>query len=93
MLVFRDSTFTWNGSVFPQFSCCGGIAFTDWSNNMYFNCSELNPSMERCSVPFSCCIVTKNEVTLFLMLFGVCYIFFFYLNMNSSFFLSPLSRW
>ncbi|XP_004083082.1 tetraspanin-33 [Oryzias latipes] len=42
-----------------EFRCCGGEAFTDWSQNIYFNCSEKNPSRERCSVPFSCCIITK----------------------------------
>jgi len=26
----------------------------DWSKNEYFNCSS--PSVERCGVPFSCCI-------------------------------------
>ncbi|XP_037551565.1 tetraspanin-33 [Nematolebias whitei] len=45
-----------------EFGCCGGTAYTDWSENMYFNCSEDNPSRERCSVPFSCCIMSKNQV-------------------------------
>uniref|UniRef100_A0A3B3BPS6 Tetraspanin n=1 Tax=Oryzias melastigma TaxID=30732 RepID=A0A3B3BPS6_ORYME len=43
-----------------EFRCCGGEAFTDWSQNIYFNCSDKNPSRERCSVPFSCCIMTKD---------------------------------
>lgn len=47
----------------PQFGCCGGVAYVDWSQNMYFNCSKDNPSRERCSVPFSCCIVSKDKVT------------------------------
>ncbi|CAF97225.1 unnamed protein product, partial [Tetraodon nigroviridis] len=47
-----------------EFSCCGGVAFTDWSNNMYFNCSKQNPSTERCSVPFSCCIVTNTQMVI-----------------------------
>ncbi|XP_029969480.1 tetraspanin-33 [Salarias fasciatus] len=44
-----------------EFGCCGGISYTDWSRNMYFNCDDSNPSRERCSVPFSCCIVTKEK--------------------------------
>ncbi|NP_001002617.2 tetraspanin-33 isoform 1 [Danio rerio] len=44
-----------------QFNCCGGISFMDWSKNMYFNCSDDNPSRERCSVPFSCCLHAKEE--------------------------------
>lgn len=43
------------------FGCCGGVAYTDWSQNIYFNCSQGNPSRERCSVPFSCCIITKEK--------------------------------
>ncbi|XP_035532662.1 tetraspanin-33 [Morone saxatilis] len=44
-----------------EFGCCGGVTYTDWSQNMYFNCKEDNPSRERCSVPFSCCIPTKDK--------------------------------
>ncbi|TRY56755.1 hypothetical protein DNTS_018898 [Danionella cerebrum] len=44
-----------------QFNCCGGNSFMDWSKNMYFNCSKDNPSRERCSVPFSCCLISKDE--------------------------------
>ncbi|XDV24955.1 hypothetical protein PO909_028971 [Leuciscus waleckii] len=50
------------GFVFSdKFNCCGGISYMDWSQNMYFNCSEENPSRERCSVPFSCCLLSKEE--------------------------------
>ncbi|XP_072309732.1 tetraspanin-33 isoform X2 [Eucyclogobius newberryi] len=45
-----------------EFNCCGGVTYTDWSRNIYFNCEEGNPSRESCSVPFSCCIVTKEKV-------------------------------
>ncbi|KAM9772451.1 tetraspanin-33 [Syngnathus typhle] len=45
-----------------EFGCCGAVTYTDWSNNMYFNCTDMNPSRERCSVPFSCCITTKDKV-------------------------------
>lgn len=46
----------------PQFSCCGGVSYKDWSQNMYFNCTATNPSRERCSVPFSCCLHDANQV-------------------------------
>ncbi len=42
-----------------QFKCCGlsTRSYEDWSKNEYFNCTgpELNPSVERCGVPYSCC--------------------------------------
>ncbi|KAK3518009.1 hypothetical protein QTP70_030422 [Hemibagrus guttatus] len=44
-----------------EFACCGGISFKDWSQNIYFNCTEENPSSERCAVPFSCCLISKDE--------------------------------
>ncbi|XP_034382638.1 tetraspanin-33 isoform X1 [Cyclopterus lumpus] len=44
-----------------EFGCCGGVTYTDWSQNMYFNCKQDNPSRERCSVPYSCCIQPKDE--------------------------------
>ncbi|KAJ8007259.1 hypothetical protein DPEC_G00115690 [Dallia pectoralis] len=42
-----------------EFSCCGGVGYKDWSNNMYFNCTSDKPSQERCSVPFSCCLLSN----------------------------------
>ncbi|XP_068025577.1 tetraspanin-33 isoform X2 [Melanerpes formicivorus] len=45
-----------------EFSCCGGVSYKDWSQNMYFNCTVTNPSRERCSVPFSCCLQDTNEL-------------------------------
>ncbi|NXR01963.1 TSN33 protein, partial [Sagittarius serpentarius] len=44
-----------------EFSCCGGVSYKDWSQNTYFNCTAANPSRERCSVPFSCCLQDANE--------------------------------
>ncbi|XP_028305319.1 tetraspanin-33 [Gouania willdenowi] len=44
-----------------EYGCCGGVTYTDWSQNIYFNCEQNNPSRERCSVPFSCCIISKNK--------------------------------
>ncbi|XP_065309079.2 tetraspanin-33-like [Dermacentor albipictus] len=39
------------------FHCCGVTSdrYRDWGQNLYFNCSKTNPSVERCSVPASCC--------------------------------------
>ncbi|KAJ8374791.1 hypothetical protein SKAU_G00053710 [Synaphobranchus kaupii] len=50
--------------VQKKFQCCGVDSYKDWSNNVYFNCSEKNPSLERCGVPFSCCIWHRNESVL-----------------------------
>ncbi|XP_012706200.2 tetraspanin-33 [Fundulus heteroclitus] len=47
-----------------KFGCCGGMMHKDWSQNIYFNCSQSNPSKERCSVPFSCCIPTGNKTVI-----------------------------
>lgn len=44
-----------------EFGCCGAVTYTDWSQNMYFTCKPDNPSRERCSVPFSCCIISKDK--------------------------------
>ncbi|XP_038834173.1 tetraspanin-33-like isoform X2 [Salvelinus namaycush] len=53
------------GFVFSdKFSCCGGVTYTDWSQNMYFNCTTDNRSRERCSVPFSCCLLSKDEAVI-----------------------------
>uniref|UniRef100_A0A672SZW2 Tetraspanin n=1 Tax=Sinocyclocheilus grahami TaxID=75366 RepID=A0A672SZW2_SINGR len=49
---------------YERFNCCGGISYMDWSQNMYFNCSKENPSRERCSVPFSCCLLSKEEAVI-----------------------------
>nr|CAD7426478.1 unnamed protein product [Timema monikensis] len=39
-----------------QFRCCGlsSEGHMDWAKNEYFNCTS--PSVERCGVPFSCCM-------------------------------------
>ncbi|TNN49568.1 Tetraspanin-33 [Liparis tanakae] len=45
-----------------EFKCCGWNNYTDWSWNLYFNCSQENPSSERCAVPYSCCTPVPGEV-------------------------------
>ncbi|XP_048862547.1 tetraspanin-33b isoform X2 [Brienomyrus brachyistius] len=55
-----------------EFKCCGGNDYTDWSWNLYFNCSADNPSTERCGVPYSCCIPLPGEAVVNTMCgFGV----------------------
>lgn len=49
-------------SFSPQFKCCGWNNYRDWSWNLYFNCTQENPSYERCAVPHSCCIPIPGEV-------------------------------
>ncbi|KAI5623873.1 tetraspanin 33b isoform X1, partial [Silurus asotus] len=52
--------------------CCGWNNYTDWSWNIYFNCSQENPNMERCAVPFSCCTPVPIETVINTMCgFGV----------------------
>uniref|UniRef100_A0A3Q3WW30 Tetraspanin n=1 Tax=Mola mola TaxID=94237 RepID=A0A3Q3WW30_MOLML len=47
-----------------KFQCCGVERYTDWSHNVYFECSDSNPSLEACGVPFSCCIHLQNQTVL-----------------------------
>ncbi|XP_067246186.1 tetraspanin-33b [Chanodichthys erythropterus] len=55
-----------------EFKCCGWNNYTDWSWNLYFNCTPSNPSNERCSVPFSCCTPLPGETVINTMCgFGV----------------------
>uniref|UniRef100_A0A8D1MMB8 Tetraspanin-33 n=1 Tax=Sus scrofa TaxID=9823 RepID=A0A8D1MMB8_PIG len=63
---YRDDLDLQNLIDFGQkkFGCCGGISYKDWSLNMYFNCSEDNPSRERCSVPYSCCLPVPNQAVI-----------------------------
>ncbi|CAN8000410.1 unnamed protein product, partial [Ixodes hexagonus] len=50
-------------NVQETFGCCGVTddGYKDWEHNIYFNCSKLNPSVERCFVPSSCCRPLENE--------------------------------
>lgn len=47
--------------VQESFQCCGVDGKSDWSMNIYFNCSLENPSRERCGVPYSCCMETGDS--------------------------------
>lgn len=40
--------------------CCGVRSPGDWESNPYFNCSS--EAFQRCSVPFSCCILNEGDV-------------------------------
>jgi len=47
--------------VQQEFECCGisSDGYVDWNKNDYFNCTkdeEDNRAVERCGVPFSCCL-------------------------------------
>uniref|UniRef100_A0A8B9F5Q7 Tetraspanin-33 n=1 Tax=Amazona collaria TaxID=241587 RepID=A0A8B9F5Q7_9PSIT len=66
IMHYRDDLDLQNLIDFGQkeFSCCGGVSYKDWSQNMYFNCTMDNPSQERCSVPFSCCLPDDDEVVI-----------------------------
>uniref|UniRef100_A0A8C3S342 Tetraspanin n=1 Tax=Chelydra serpentina TaxID=8475 RepID=A0A8C3S342_CHESE len=46
-----------------KFECCGVHSYKDWSQNIYFECQDSNPSLERCAVPFSCCIQKDKEAS------------------------------
>ncbi|KAJ8365159.1 hypothetical protein SKAU_G00139900 [Synaphobranchus kaupii] len=41
--------------------CCGAKDSNDWDLNVYFNCSDSNPSRESCGVPFSCCLTDPAD--------------------------------
>lgn len=47
-----------------KFQCCGVESYQDWSHNVYFQCSDTNPSVEACGVPFSCCLHLQNQTVL-----------------------------
>uniref|UniRef100_A0A3Q4HHW5 Tetraspanin n=1 Tax=Neolamprologus brichardi TaxID=32507 RepID=A0A3Q4HHW5_NEOBR len=47
-----------------KFQCCGVESYKNWSRNVYFECSDTNPSLEACGVPFSCCIGLQNQTVL-----------------------------
>ncbi|XP_061820254.1 tetraspanin-15 [Nerophis lumbriciformis] len=48
--------------VQKKFKCCGGQDYTDWSVNMYHNCSSKSKGPLSCGVPYTCCITDPTEV-------------------------------
>ena len=46
--------------VQQEFECCGinNRGYLNWADNEYFNCNS--PSVEKCGVPFSCCLKSNN---------------------------------
>ncbi|MGH0141131.1 UNVERIFIED_CONTAM: hypothetical protein FKN15_072904, partial [Acipenser sinensis] len=61
--AYRDDIDLQNLIDFAQeyWSCCGAHGPNDWNLNIYFNCTDMNPSRERCGVPFSCCVKDPAE--------------------------------
>ncbi|KAM4555001.1 tetraspanin-17 isoform 2-T2 [Odontesthes bonariensis] len=61
--AYRDDIDLQNLIDFAQeyWLCCGAHGPDDWNLNIYFNCTDKNPSRERCGVPFSCCVKNPSE--------------------------------
>uniref|UniRef100_A0A3P8UTC8 Tetraspanin n=1 Tax=Cynoglossus semilaevis TaxID=244447 RepID=A0A3P8UTC8_CYNSE len=69
---YRDDLDLQNLMDYIQKECCGWNNYTDWSWNLYFNCTLSNPSTERCAVPYSCCTRVPGEAVINTMCgFGV----------------------
>ncbi|XP_075901638.1 tetraspanin-33 isoform X3 [Nelusetta ayraudi] len=66
LLLYREDRDLENLVDFLQrkLQCCGVDSYLDWSHNQYFHCSQSNPSLEACAVPFSCCRGLHLQVTL-----------------------------
>ncbi|KAM9330626.1 tetraspanin-33-like [Gastrophryne carolinensis] len=50
--------------VQKKFECCGVRDYKDWSLNIYFYCIDTNPSLERCGVPYSCCVRDEGQTVI-----------------------------
>ncbi|XP_053709555.1 tetraspanin-33 isoform X1 [Synchiropus splendidus] len=66
IIQYREDRDLENAIDFIQkkFQCCGVESYKDWSRNVYFDCSDTNPSLEACGVPFSCCTEVLNQTVL-----------------------------
>ncbi|KAL8580191.1 hypothetical protein ACOMHN_049251 [Nucella lapillus] len=55
----------WIDWIQREFQCCGArhseAGYMDWQENPYYNCTPQNPSVQRCGVPRSCCIIERGE--------------------------------
>ncbi|PVD29774.1 hypothetical protein C0Q70_09031 [Pomacea canaliculata] len=55
----------WIDLIQKELKCCGAsntdAGYLDWKENPYFNCTPYNPSVERCAVPRSCCIIERGD--------------------------------
>lgn len=63
-------------SVQQHVECCGisRNGYKDWDKNDYFSCPKNkteNPSVERCGVPFSCCLPSDGDLVNFMCGFQV----------------------
>ncbi|XP_041369160.1 tetraspanin-5-like isoform X1 [Gigantopelta aegis] len=60
-----DGLKMWIDLIQKEFKCCGVTdsydGFRDWQQDEYFNCSDSNPSTQRCAVPVSCCIIEPGD--------------------------------
>lgn len=66
-----------------SFKCCGVHTLNDWSNNTYFNCTDDNPSMERCGVPYSCCVPPDDDVVNTLCGINIQNLYYFGINLDA----------
>uniref|UniRef100_A0A3P9BXW9 Tetraspanin n=1 Tax=Maylandia zebra TaxID=106582 RepID=A0A3P9BXW9_9CICH len=75
--AYRDDIDLQNLIDFTQeyWECCGAFGADDWNLNIYFNCTDSNPSREKCGVPFSCC--TKDPAPCALNVYTISKIFIF----------------
>uniref|UniRef100_A0A3Q2WB76 Tetraspanin-5-like n=1 Tax=Haplochromis burtoni TaxID=8153 RepID=A0A3Q2WB76_HAPBU len=76
-----------------RWECCGAFGADDWNLNIYFNCTDSNPSREKCGVPFSCCTKDpKNTLNCCLLCAAVTAFFFRKTDSGRVLFDNPRTR-